>query len=70
LARGDRAAAAAQLAQAQALVKTTEAPYVPYEPQWAEWEPPAYCTALTPGELVGYHRRNGEIAALLRVVEE
>ena len=33
-------------------------------PDWDEWEPPAYVGVIRKGEIVGYHRRNEEIAAL------
>ena len=64
----NREAAAEHLARAQALVKATEAPYQPYVGQWAEWQAPASYRVFQPGQIVGYHRRNPEIAALLRLV--
>ena len=53
-----------KLDEAQALVKQTERPYEPHIPTWDEWDPPEYVGIFKPGEIVGYHRRNGEIAEL------
>ncbi len=33
-------------------------------PDWDEWDPPEYVGVIRKGEIVGYHRRNDEIAAL------
>ena len=52
------------LDEAQALVKKTEKRYEPHVPDWDEWEPPAYVGVFRKGEIVGYHCRNDEIAAL------
>ncbi|MCH8960241.1 MAG: hypothetical protein IH820_02625, partial [Bacteroidetes bacterium] len=57
------------LDEAQALVKKTENPYEPHVPDWDEWEPPAYVGVIPKGEIVGYHRRNDEIAALGEALE-
>ncbi|MEM6838763.1 MAG: ATP-binding protein [Cyanobacteria bacterium P01_C01_bin.120] len=59
-----QAQARAKLDEAKALVKQTERPYVPHVPTWEEWEPPEYVGVFQAGEMVGYHRRNGEIAEL------
>ncbi|MDJ0707048.1 MAG: TIR domain-containing protein [Leptolyngbyaceae cyanobacterium MO_188.B28] len=64
LSLGDRAQAQAKLEEAKALVKRTERPYEPHVPDWDEWEPPVYVGVFKAGEIVGYHRRNGEIAEL------
>ncbi|MEM9266590.1 MAG: hypothetical protein AAGA46_13800 [Cyanobacteria bacterium P01_F01_bin.13] len=61
---GDKAQARIKLDEAKALVKQTERPYVPHVPTWDEWEPPEYIGVFKEGEIVGYHRRNGEIAEL------
>ena len=57
------------LAEAQALVKKTEKPYEPHVPDWDEWEPLEYVNVIGKGEIVGYHRRNDEIAALDEALE-
>ncbi len=57
------------LDEAQALVKKTEKPYEPHVPDWDEWEPPEYVGVFRKGEIVGYHRRNDEIAALGEALE-
>ncbi|MEM9089917.1 MAG: hypothetical protein AAGC93_14360 [Cyanobacteria bacterium P01_F01_bin.53] len=64
LALEDQAQARIKLDEAKALVKRTERPYVPHVPQWDGWEPPEYIGLFEEGEMVGYYRRNGEIAAL------
>ncbi len=64
LTREDHDEARRKLDQARALVKKTEKPYEPHVPDWDEWEPPAYVGVIRKGEIVGYHRRNDEIAAL------
>ena len=69
LAMGDHTQARTKLNQAKALVKQTERPYEPHIPTWDEWEPPAYVNVFQPGEIVGYHRRNGEIAELEQALE-
>ncbi len=38
-------------------------------PDWDEWEPPEYVGVIGKGEIVGYHRRNDEIAALDEVLK-
>ena len=53
-----------KLDEAQALVKKTEKPYEPHVPDWDEWKSPEYVGVIRKGEIVGYHRRNDEIAAL------
>lgn len=69
LALGDRAAARRKLDEAKALVKQTEKPYEPHQPDWDGWEPPEYVVVFREGEIVGYHRRNAEIAALENELE-
>jgi hypothetical protein len=69
LAMGDRDAAREQLARAKTLVKETESPYVPYEPDWEEWDPPEYIGVIQAGEIVGYHRRNDELRELEEALE-
>jgi hypothetical protein len=64
LALGERDEAGRKLDETRALVKQTEKPYEPHVPDWEDWQPPAYVGVFKPGEIVGYHRRNGEIAAL------
>ncbi|MEM7795567.1 MAG: hypothetical protein AAF579_14090 [Cyanobacteria bacterium P01_C01_bin.118] len=64
LAVDDKAQARTKLDEAKALIKQTERPYVPHVPTWDEWEPPEYVGVFKKGEIVGYHRRNGEIAEL------
>ena len=64
LALGDRDAARRKLDEAKALVKKTEKPYEPHQPDWDAWEPPEYISVFREGEIVGYHRRSAEIAAL------
>ena len=64
LTRGHHDEARRKLGEAQALVKKTEKPYEPHVPDWDEWEPPEYVGIFRKGEIVGYHRRNDEIAAL------
>ena len=71
LAQGDRKSARELLEYAKALVKKTERPYVPHVPMWAGWRPLVYegvryDNVFKEGEIVGYHRRNPEIAALGR----
>lgn len=61
---GDQAQARLKLDEAKALVKQTERPYVPHVPTWEEWEPPESVGVFQAGEMVGYHRCNGEIAEL------
>ncbi|MEM6252833.1 MAG: AAA family ATPase [Cyanobacteria bacterium P01_D01_bin.156] len=60
----DKAQARIKLDEAKALVKKTEQPYIPYVSTRDEWEPPEYIGLFKEGEIVGYHRRNGEIAEL------
>ncbi len=60
----DKAQARTKLDEAKALVKQTERPYEAHVPTWDEWEPPEYIGVFKEGEIVGYHRRNGEIADL------
>jgi hypothetical protein len=64
LSLGDREEAGRKLEETRALVKQTEKPYEPHVPDWEDWQPPAYVGVFEPGEIVGYHRRNDEIAAL------
>ncbi|MCH8047941.1 MAG: hypothetical protein IID44_29960, partial [Planctomycetes bacterium] len=64
LALGDRDEAGRKLDETKALVKQTEKPYEPHVPDWEDWQPPAYVGVFKEGEIVGYHRRNDEIAAL------
>ncbi|MBT9311079.1 AAA family ATPase [Leptothoe kymatousa] len=64
LAVDDKTQARSKLDEAKALVKQTERPYVPHVPTWDGWEPPEYVGLLKEGEMVGYYRRNGEIAEL------
>ena len=69
LARDERDAARESLELAKGLVKKTEKPYEPHIPDWDEWEPPDYVGVFQEGEIVGYHRRNPEIADLEKVLE-
>ncbi len=64
LTRDDHDEARRTLDEAQALVKKTEKRYEPHVPDWDAWEPPEYVGVFREGEIVGYHRRNDEIAAL------
>ncbi|MEM9485759.1 MAG: AAA family ATPase [Cyanobacteria bacterium P01_F01_bin.116] len=64
LAVDDKAQARTKLDEVKVLVKKTKRPYVPHVPTWDEWEPPEYIGVFKEGEMVGYHRRNGEIAEL------
>ena len=64
----DSAQARIKLDAAKALVKQTERPYEPHIPDWDEWDPPEYVGVFQPGEIVGYHRRNGEIAELEQAI--
>ncbi len=64
LAMGKHGAARESLELAKELVKKTEMPYEPQIPDWDEWEPPSYVGVFQEGEIVGYHRRNPEIAVL------
>jgi hypothetical protein len=64
LAQGDGAQARHQLDEAKARVKQTERPYEPHIPTWDEWEPPEYIGVIQKGDIVGYYRRNREIALL------
>ena len=64
LTREDHDEARRTLDEAQALVKKTEKPYEPHVPDWDEWDPLAYVGVFRKGEIVGYHRRNDDIAAL------
>ena len=68
LVQGNPDQARAKLAEAKALVRRTEAPYEPHIPDWADWRSPEYIGAIQPGEIVGYHRRNGEIAELTQIL--
>ena len=68
LAMGKRGTARESLELAKELVKKTEQPYEPHIPDWDEWEPPDYVGGFKKGEIVGYHRRNPEIAALEEVL--
>ncbi len=61
---GDKAQARTKLHEAKALVKQTERPYEPHIPTWDDWDPPEYIGVFKGGEIVGYHRRNGEITEL------
>ncbi len=69
LSLGDQEEARTKLEEAKALVKRTERPYEPHVLDWDEWEPPAYVGVFKAGEIVGYHRRNGEIAELEAEIE-
>ncbi|MEL7354346.1 MAG: TIR domain-containing protein [Cyanobacteria bacterium P01_A01_bin.116] len=60
----DQAQARIKLDEAKALVTRTERPYEPHVPQWDGWEPPESIGLFGAGEMVGYYRRNEEIAAL------
>ncbi len=68
LVQGHPDQARTKLAEAKALVQRTEAPYEPHIPTWAEWQPPEYIGTIQPGEIVGYHRRNGAIAELDQIL--
>jgi hypothetical protein len=59
-----------KLDEVKRLVEQTERPYEPHVPDWDDWEPPPYVGVFQPGQIVGYHRRNQEIEALQRVVDE
>ena len=70
LAQDNRAAARTTLKTAQALIAQTEKPYSPHKPDWPDWQPPDYVNVFEPGDIVGYHRRNPEIAALEQALSE
>ncbi|MCH8829556.1 MAG: hypothetical protein IID45_08270 [Planctomycetes bacterium] len=55
--------------ETKVLVTQTEKPYEPHVADWEEWEPPAYVGVFKKGEIVGYHRRDGEIAVLQAVID-
>ena len=57
-----------KLDAARELIRQTEKPYESHVPDWNDWEPPAYVDVFQPGDIVGYHRRNGEIEALQEVI--
>lgn len=65
-----------KLNEAKQLVKQTEKPYEPYVPMddiWPDgekWDPPEYVGVFKKGDIVGYHRRNGEIERLERALAE
>jgi len=67
--RNDRGQAQQKLDEACELIRQTENPYEPHIPDWDEWQPPEYVGVLQPGEIVGYHCRDGEIAALQSVID-
>ncbi len=64
LALTDISQAREKLAEARALIKKTEKPYEPHQPDWKDWQAPDYVGTIEKGEIVGYHRRNAEIAAI------
>ncbi len=69
LALDDPELAREKLNQALALIKKTEKPYVPHVPDWKKWQPPDYVGRIQAGEIVGYHRRNGEISRLEKRIQ-
>ncbi|MCF6286713.1 MAG: hypothetical protein L3K26_16195, partial [Candidatus Hydrogenedentes bacterium] len=74
LAQDDKGAARAALVHAKELVKQTEVLYVPHLPTWKggkplEYEGVRYDNVFKEDEIVGYHRRNPEIAVLERALE-
>ncbi len=64
LAMEDRDGARMGLDRAKQLIRQTEKPYESHIPDWSDWDPPTYVNIFKPGEIVGYHRRNPEIAIL------
>ncbi len=61
LAREEPAAARQSLDRTKQLIQQTEKLYQSHEPDWPEWEPPAYVNTIKLGEIVGYHRRSPDI---------
>ena len=59
-----------KLDEARQLIRRTEQPYEPHVPDWQDWKPPAYVDVFQQGEIVGYHRRNDEIAALQAAIDQ
>lgn len=59
-----------KLDEVKQLVKQTERPYEPHVPDWDEWQPPEYVGVFKAGEIVGYHLRDAEIAALGQVIDD
>ena len=53
-----------KLDEARKLICQTEKPYEPHVPDWDDWEPPEYIGVFKKGDMVGYHRHNGEIEFL------
>jgi hypothetical protein len=58
-----------KLDEARKLISRTEQPYKPHVPDWQDWKPPAYVGVFKQGEIVGYHCRNDEIAALQAAID-
>ncbi len=63
-AMGDPDGTRKSLDHARRLIRQTEKPYRPHRPDWRDWHPSAYVGVFEPGEIIGYHRRNREIALL------
>ena len=53
-----------QHARAKRLITQTEKPSEPHVPDWPDWDPPEYVGVYKTGDIVGYHRRDPEIAQL------
>ncbi|HEY6139957.1 MAG TPA: SEFIR domain-containing protein [Thermoanaerobaculia bacterium] len=64
LARGEKDEAKKKLEETKLLIHKTMAPFVPYRPQWGEWQPPSYVNTFAEGEMVGYNRCKADIEAL------
>ncbi len=52
------------LDRAKQLIERTDKPYEPHVPDWSDWQPPEYVGVFKKGDIVGYHRRDPEIAQL------
>ncbi len=59
-----------KLDETRALIKKTESRYEPHVPDWDDWEPPEYVGVFQAGDVVGYHRRNGEIERLQQAIDQ
>jgi len=68
LACGEEDEAKKKLEETKRLMRKTEAPFVPYKPQWTEWQPPSYVNTFAEGEMVGYKRCQADIDALERLL--
>jgi hypothetical protein len=67
--QGDYLEARQSLDRAKKMIKETERPYELRIISSQDLEPPVHISVLCPGELVGYHRRDAEVAALEKMLQ-